>query len=251
MVFHAARLGDDFLAKQASKQIKHIRAVPTREADELVGEVYDQMKREFQLVPPIVLHSPIPDLLAGVWGVMREAVVAGPTSRVLRETACEAVSVLNRCSFCVDAHSALLNGLGQASTADAIRANRLDLIRDSRTRDVAQWALANRDPESPVLRHPPFSAEEAPEIIGSAVLFHYIDRVVKVFLPDSPVPLPAWLRWLRRPAIRLAGSTIGRKTMRISVSPGGAVGAASGASPSRGFAWARTRPALAAACGTV
>ncbi|MCA9929047.1 MAG: hypothetical protein KC419_11235, partial [Anaerolineales bacterium] len=36
---------------------------------------------------------------------------------------------------------------------------------------------------------PPFSAEEAPEIIGVAVTFHYINRMVHVFLDESPLPI--------------------------------------------------------------
>jgi len=86
MILQPARVEQAFFTKQAPKLIRHIKPVLPLEADGLVADVYDQMAREFQLTPPVILHSPIPDLLASVWGAQREAMVAGPTSRALRET---------------------------------------------------------------------------------------------------------------------------------------------------------------------
>jgi AhpD family alkylhydroperoxidase len=235
----------------APQIIKHIEAVPPREAQGLVGEVYGQMKQEFQLVPPVTLHAPIPQLLAGVWGMLRESIVAGRISRSLREVVCEGVSAINQCSFCVDAHSMLLVGADATSTADAIRANRPDLIEDPKTREVATWAFANRQPDADILRRPPFTAEEAPQLIASAACFHYIDRVVQVFLPEGPVALPAKLRWLRGATIRVAGSVAGKRIMAVDVPSGGSVGALPEAAPSPEFDWTAPRPALAAAFGSL
>jgi len=39
---------------------------------------------------------------------------------------------------------------------------------DTKTRQVAYWAVANRDPDADILKNPPFDAGEAPEIIASA-----------------------------------------------------------------------------------
>jgi AhpD family alkylhydroperoxidase len=234
---------------QAPKLIKYIDPVPPAKAHGLVAEVYNQMRLEFQLVPPVTLHAPNPELLAGVWGILRETIVAGPVDRTLREVVCEAVSEINQCSFCVDAHSALLTGAAHKHTADAIHANRPDLIGDPGIRSVARWALANREPGHEVLRNPPFPAESAPELIGSAVCFHYIDRMVSVFLAESPVPLPTWLRWLRGTVIRVAGSTVGKRIMGVAVPSGGAVGSLPDAQPSGEFFWAEPKPAVAAAIG--
>ena len=184
-----ARAEQVLFGKLAPTLIQHIKAVPAREADGLVADVYAQMQRDFQLVPPVTLHAPIPELLAAVWAMIRESIVAGPVSRTHREVVCEGVSAINRCSFCVDAHAILLAGSDERSTAEAIRTSRLELIPDTKTREIARWAAANRDPDADILRHPPFSLEEAPEIIASAASFHYIDRMVSVFLPGGPVPL--------------------------------------------------------------
>jgi AhpD family alkylhydroperoxidase len=233
----------------APKLIRYIDPVPSRQAQGLVAQVYGQMRREFQIVPPVALHAPNPELLAGVWGMLRETIVAGPVDRTAREVVCEAVSQVNQCSFCVDAHSTLLTGAAHKHAADAIRANRPDRIRDPKLRSVAQWALANRRPGADVLRRPPFSVADTPEIIGSAICFHYIDRMVTVFLSDAPVPLPRWLRWLRGPVIQASGLTVGKRIMALDVEPGHAVGALPDAQPSPEFAWAQPKPAVAAAIG--
>jgi hypothetical protein len=109
--------------------------------------------------------------------------------------------------------------------------------------------MANRTPGAEVLSHPPFTAQDAPEIIGSAVCFHYIDRMVSAFLSDAPVPLPSWLRWLRGTVVRVTGSTVGKRIMALQVEPGHAVGSPPEAQPSREFSWAQPKPAVAAAIG--
>lgn len=249
MITLPARIEQNLFDQHAPKLIKHLDTVPTAKAEALVAEVYDQMRREFQLVPPVTLHAPNPELLAAVWGMLRETIVAGPVDRTLREVVCEAVSKINQCSFCVDAHSTLLTGAAHKHTADAIYANRPDQISDPTIRAVAQWAMANRTPGADILAHPPFSAQDAPEIIGSAVAFHYIDRMVSIYLSDAPVPLPPWLAWLRGTVVRVAGSTVGKRIMSLSVEPGHAVGSLPDADPSPEFAWAAPKPAVAAALG--
>jgi hypothetical protein len=51
------------------------RRVTRREAKGLVAAVYDQIAEEFALVSPMMLHSPAPEILAGVWCLSREAFV--------------------------------------------------------------------------------------------------------------------------------------------------------------------------------
>ncbi len=48
----------------APKGIHYIKPVHYRDAQGLVATVYDQMLREFQLVPPITIHAAVPELLA-------------------------------------------------------------------------------------------------------------------------------------------------------------------------------------------
>jgi AhpD family alkylhydroperoxidase len=245
------RLEEKMFTRLAPRLVKYLTPVAFPAAEGLVAQVYQQMRRDFQLVPPVTLHSPLPKVLAGVWGMLRESLVAGPVSRAGREVVAESVSRINRCSFCVDAHSALLYGVSEKDVADAIRDGRPDQIRDPKTRSIAEWAFANRSPGAEILSSPPFSRDEAPEIIGTAITFHYIDRMAQVFLADSPVPLPSGLRWMRGFVTQVAGATVGKRVMSISVRAGGSEGLLPAGLLSREFSWAQPKPAVAAAFGLV
>src|SRR4051794_23019728 len=90
--------------------IRHVRRVSYGQTEGLSREVYDQMARDFQIVPPFTLHACDPAILAAVWTVFRESSLAGPVSRVDREAVAVAVSQRNQCAFCVDAHTMMLHG---------------------------------------------------------------------------------------------------------------------------------------------
>jgi hypothetical protein len=54
--------------------IKYIQPVSEATAEGLVAEVYSQIKEDFgMLVEPFTLHSPSPQLLAGIWMATRES----------------------------------------------------------------------------------------------------------------------------------------------------------------------------------
>ncbi len=168
--------------------IRHVTPVAKRHATGRVARVYDGLRREFGIhAEPIVLHSPAPDLLAGAWMVCREVTVAaGAVERPVKEAVAVAVSELNRCPYCVDAHSAMLRSTGTAAPTQ-----------------FAAWAAATRSPGAGILQNPPFDAAQVPEMVGTAVLFHYINRPVSVFLDESPLPIRR--RLLRAPMLALAG----------------------------------------------
>ena len=79
------RIERKFFKDIAPKGIHYIKPVNDRDAQGLVAIVYDQMRREFQLVPPITIHAAVPELLAGVGSMIRESMVAGGVSRAERE----------------------------------------------------------------------------------------------------------------------------------------------------------------------
>ena len=82
--------------------------------DGLVAEVYRQVRRDFgALVEPITVHAPVPTLLAAAWCVNRETLLVGRVRRELKEAVATVVSQLNRCPYCVDAHTAALDALGE------------------------------------------------------------------------------------------------------------------------------------------
>ncbi len=208
---------EKLIADQGVKSIKYVTAVPPEQAQGLVSEVYDEIKREYVLAPPLMLHSPAPKVLAAVWASLRESFVLGQVPRHYKEAISAAVAAINKCPYCIDAHSAALYGLSAPGVAEAIDQGEVDKIKDEQLRDLLAWALATRTPRAKVLCNPPFTDQEASEIIGTVVAFHYTNRMVNIFLNDSVLPLPSTLGMLRGTVRRMTGSFL-RKQFRSSVS---------------------------------
>ncbi len=201
--------------------IRYIRPVAARDATGIVAVIYAEVKREFgAIVEPMTLHSPAPAILAGVWRACRATLVTGTVPRALKEAVATAVSRANRCAYCVDAHVIMLEGAGAHQTADALAADDVGAIRDPRSRALAAWAtsrasnagLGDEAAKGATSNPPPFNADEAPEILGTALMFHYINRPVTVLLGDSPLPAapPAFKAPLRRAAGWWFGRAIAR-----------------------------------------
>ena len=159
--------------RRSLRDTRYVRVVPPRHARGVVAEVYRQVQRDFgMLAPPVALHSCAADMLAASWAILRETLVAqGVTDRATKEAVATEVSVANSCPYCADVHG---------MTLDAMCADPAD-------RDVlAEWVRAAATCSAPGT--PPFPPEQAPELIGVAVAFHYYNRMVNVFLRESPFP---------------------------------------------------------------
>ena len=129
-------------------------------------DLYQQTDDDFIAAPPVTLHAHVPGLMAAVWAGLRESVLAGPADRVARETVAAEVSAINDCPYCVDVHGGLAG--------------------DVRPDEFARWARATRSPGDAELATPPFDAAHAPYFIGTALQFHYVNRMVSAFLTRYP-----------------------------------------------------------------
>jgi len=243
----AERIERKFFRDSAPQRIHYITPIPQDEADGLVADVYNQMGRDFEVVPPITVHSPMPEILAGVWGIVRESMVAGPVNRTDREAIAAAVSKINECPFCVEVHTMMLHGGTEHTLANRLLNGDLENLPSSRTGSIVEWALAGHSPDAEIIKSPPFSEEEAPEFIGTAVAFHYINRMVNIFLDDSPIPVPSFLKWLKAPLGRLAGSLFGKRILGLSVEPGDSLRFLPDAPLPDEFSWAKSNPTVAGA----
>ena len=169
--------------------IKYIHAVAPNTAEGLTARVYPQIKKDFgALAEPFILHSPSPGLLAGAWSACRESLLVGNVRRDIKEAVAATISRINQCPYCVDAHTIMLNATSAHDSADAIIHQHDDQIRDPAVRSIVEWAAATCSPGAEILFSPPFSREDAPEIIGTALFFHYVNRMVNVFLSNTPLP---------------------------------------------------------------
>ncbi|MFD6565105.1 carboxymuconolactone decarboxylase family protein [Micromonospora profundi] len=196
-------------------QLRYVAPVAPGQARGPVAKVYHQVERDFgMLAPPVALHAAAPPLLAAAWTMLREALLApGPAGREAREIVAAGVSKANRCPYCVDVHGGTLAGLLSGPDAAAVLTGQLADLRDPRLRDLARWATYG-GPQ-------PFPPEHGPELVGVAVVFHYLNRMVNVFLPDSPLPpVPGPVAAvLRRGAARILGG-LARAEVVAGESPG-------------------------------
>ncbi|MEQ4304177.1 carboxymuconolactone decarboxylase family protein [Plantactinospora sp. B6F1] len=177
------------ISSVVQRQVKYVRTVPPGRADGLVAAVYRQVAEELRLVvPPVLLHSPAPETLAGYWMLMRESLLAGgAVDRLGKEAVAAAVSVANICPYCVDMHSIGIYDLATEHDAEAVAGDRVDEIADPRIRDLAVWARTAHQPDEASPR-PPLSPAERAELVGVVVGFHYLGRMVNVFLANFLLP---------------------------------------------------------------
>lgn len=169
------------LLRRSVGQVRHLRPVRPRHATGLVAEVYRQLEAEFgMLAPPVALHAPEPTLLAASWLMLRETLIAdGPLSRPDREAVAAAVSRSNDCPYCATVHDLARTAL-PAGEADGVGR-------------LVDWVLRGGDAAGAAAPVPAAAARQA---LGVAATFQYLNRMVNVFLPESPLParLPVTLR---------------------------------------------------------
>ena len=171
-------------------QIKNIKYVQNRKAQGKLKQLYKHIELNFgKVAEPFVLHSLNEKLAAGVWAMLYETVLAeGKVKRSLKEAIATCVSEINICSYCVDAHSIMIFGTEKTLQDNISNIKNGKTEAKSKEDKIILWAMNNLNFEHPIILNPPFSKEEAPEIIGTAALFHYINRMVTLFAGDTPLP---------------------------------------------------------------
>jgi hypothetical protein len=168
-------------------QIRYVSPVRRGAAKGLTDRVYEQVVREFGiLAPSVALFSPAPQVLAASWVMLRETLLAASTvERSAKEAVATMVSLGNACPWCATVHRKMVSGL----TGGLILADHpAEPVADARLQAVTAWARDCGTSEGARLHEPPCPAVQAPELIGTAVLFHYYNRMVNVFLTELPLP---------------------------------------------------------------
>lgn len=216
MILSAVENIENWLIDDMSpKQVRYLTPVAANQANGKLGDIYKQIRRDFQLVPPLTLFSPSTELLAGAWAITRETQIAiGTTPRSLLEAVASAVSTTNECHYCIDAHSGMLHASADHDVVKAILKKDNALIIDEKTRKIVEWALATKKPNAEIIKNPPFSLKEAPKIMGTAVVFHFVNRMVGVFLEPSLLPVPTGSITFRKMATRIFGATFAKLMLR-------------------------------------
>lgn len=187
------------------KYVNHIDPVAPAHARGVVADVYSEARREFGRLPePVSMLSPHEELLAAWWATLREVLIAGKAPRARKEAVAAAVAVTQRCPWCIDAHTTMLYAAGESKTATAILADTRLSDTDPNAPYVA-WARGTAAPNGPAA---PFGPDEAVEYIGTAMIFHFVTRVVLVLLDETFLPGGPRAQSLMR---RAAGIAFARK----------------------------------------
>lgn len=193
-------------------QIRHVAPVRAGAAPELVAQVYQGVAGDFGvLAPPVALHAPAPQVLVASWLMWRETlIVTRQVDRAVKEAVATAVSVSNACPFCVTVHGKALSSL----TGAAIEARAGGSAADPRVPEVQAWAMDCATQEGALRHEPACPVGEAPDLIGTAVLLHYFNRMATVFLGEVPLP-PG----VPKIALGLVMPTLGRMIQRAAREP--------------------------------
>ncbi|WP_371631045.1 carboxymuconolactone decarboxylase family protein [Streptomyces sp. NBC_00341] len=188
---------------------RYTSPAPPESATGVVADVYAQMAKDFGIerASAFVVLAASPPLLTGAWALVRESLLAGRVSRTDKEVVAAGVSLANRCPFCVDAHTVLLHATGDHRLAETIA--RDEQPQDPAHRQLLSWGKDMSTPQ-------PFPSTDAPEHIGTALSFHFINRVVSSLLTESM--LPFGLQRLR--AVRSAAGRTLARTVRQELATG-------------------------------
>ncbi|OLF12941.1 alkylhydroperoxidase [Actinophytocola xinjiangensis] len=210
---------------------RYVEVVRPRRARGLVAEVYRQVEDEFgTLAPPTAMHSVAPDTLAASWMILRETLVAkGVAPRPAKEAVATGVSLANSCPYCADVHGMTLDAIPDVGPTD----------------ELVAWARGSATAAGVVA--PPFPASQLPELVGVAVAFQYYNRVVNVFLRDSP--FPAHVPESAKPKARKVLGRALRPPADGGPPPGGSLDLLPAVARPSDLAWAGENEAIAGAFG--
>lgn len=233
--------------KVGTRSIKYVTPVKPGDEEGVLKVVYAQTRQGFGgVVAPFSLHSPSPEITAAIWSITRESLIVGKVARGYKEAIAAAVSKANSCPYCVDAHTISLHAVSEAGAAGAINEGEYERISDPRLRDLVKWASACRSPESDMVQSPPFRADEAAEIIGTAVAFQHINRVSNIFLDDTPMPVDMGSGSLKKMMNRMGGAMM-KEIVNRSQPAGESLALLPEAALPEDLSWAASNPHVAGA----
>lgn len=216
-----------------STPFRYTEPLPHRSSTGAVAEVYTQIALDFGIAAPstFVVLSSAPELLAPTWALMRESLIAGAGSRTGKELVALGVSLANKCPFCVDAHTVLLHATGDHALAE--RLARGEPPRNEEHARLLAWGRHTRVPGATLAPYP-FPRAHAPAYFGTALAFHFINRIASALLTENLLPAGAQ----RFRAVRsLAGRTLTR-SVRRPARPGTSLALLDHADPGEAPAWA-------------
>lgn len=112
------------------------------------------------------------------------------------ELVAAAVSAISNCEFCANAHGLCAQAAGMQAAMKVIQQKDPSLIADEHAREVIEWTLNVFKPNMRIIKNPPMTKEDAPELIGTVFATIYMNVITHNFVSDRAMPpnLPRFLR---------------------------------------------------------
>ncbi|GMH38977.1 hypothetical protein BSKO_06875 [Bryopsis sp. KO-2023] len=150
---------------------------------------------------PNTVHFFYPPLLLGFYSAFREACLAdGALTRKQKEILGSFVSSFNTCSFCTNMHQIFAKSQGADidEVRMAVAVSDPSLLSDKHLSDIIRWMKLAQQKNPQEIIKPDVYEGEIPEILGTAFLYNYINRVVDLFITQDKIfpAIPGIVRFL-------------------------------------------------------
>ena len=143
-------------------------------------------------------RSKVPELMAAIWTLGREAMlVADKVDRTTKDAMSAALSRINDCPYCEDMLISLVHAAGEHDAAHGIFDSTGFESSNETLRRRLEWVKAIASPDGGELPPTPFTPEQLPEVIGTLMGMSDINRFSHVVMEDSPVGTPLGLRTVK------------------------------------------------------
>jgi len=236
------------IAEQNAQRVKYIKVIGLKESEGKVNRINVQIDRDFGLVGPMTLSTPSERVHAIRWATARESfVVENNVKRVTKEIIAAGVAQINKCPYCEDVHRTSISSAGNNDAAKAIINGSWKSLKNERTKAIIDWSINTRNPNASIIRNPPFSKIEAPEIIGTALVFHSTNRLVSIFLEESPLPGLLNNNLLKKVALKIASKTLFKTMVTKKVNEGESLQFIHNYKIQKSFEWSKTIPSFSRA----
>ena len=194
---------------QNGQAVRYIKTLGLKDATGYIKKINEQITRDFGLAGPLTLSTPSKRVHAVRWVVARESfIVETHVKRVLKEIVATSIAQINKCPYCEDAHSTSITSTGNKYISEIITSGDWQTIKNPKIKQLVKWSLNTRNPNAEIIKNPPFSKQEASEIIGTALVFHSTNRLVNIFLEDSPLPSFLGKGLMKKVALNFASKTL-------------------------------------------
>ena len=231
------------MMEQNAHAVKYIKAVGVKDAHKTIREINVQIDRDFGLAGPLTLSSISERIHAVRWANIREVfVVETNVKRVIKETIASGIAKTNDCTYCEDVHETSIASAGDTETSKAITNGTWKSLKNEKTKALIEWSLNTRNPNTEIIKNPPFTKVEATEIIGTALVFHSTNRLANIFLDNSPLPKFLTNSILKKAALNIASKTLFKTMVMKKAKAGESLQFIKNNEYSRNYKWTESVP---------